>query len=383
MTAYFPKPNTQEAKLDVTFSECQIQTPNLKHKRLDHMVNHNQPKKDEKVCVHLRKDTDVVVNGAVQKDIEVENTHVFQSLKKSSSQRNPSNQVPFPFLSHKWYQDQALEESKLKSSAHTETDKSDILPFSILSRDWYCKQVQFKNNLNYSFPMVTDNSEILLYSIHSRDWYGKQTKSTANRCHADIKMFEICNVIPLTNLSRSWYKRQGQRAQKNLSRGKIKIATVTLEENIKKLQEDVLRANVSQADIEMKTVMIEVAKYLLNHGPIVRTQEVGQFISDTEQDLIKNKNNSKRRPMSSDIFKKIQRHLNVVQIYVKGTAYILENRNYDLTEVSERLSDIYNSSFREDINKHVSMNTSDLLQTAIRFADTKRDADLIKALIIR
>ena len=382
MTAYFPKPHSQEAKLDVTLSECQIQTANFKHKRLDHtQINRTQPNKDDKVCVHLGKDIDVVVNGAVQKNIEVKNADVFQSLKDSSSQRNQSNQIPFPFLSHKWYQDQALDESKLKASAHIEGDKSDILPFSILSRDGYGKNVQFNSKLNSS--MITDNSEILPYSILSRDWYGKQTKSTANRCHADIETLKIYNVIPLKKLSKSWYKRQGQLAQKNVSRGKIEIATGTLEENIKKLQEDVLQANASHADIEMKTVMIEVARYLLNHGPIVRTQEVGQFISDTEQDLIKNKKKSKRRPMSFDIFKKIQRHLNVVQIYVKGTAYILENRNYDLSEVTERLSDICKSSFREEINKHVRVNTSDLLQTAIRFADTKRDADLIKALFAK
>ena len=75
----------------------------------------------------------MVVNGAMQKNIEVKNADVFQSLKDSSSQRNQSNQIPFPFLSRKWYQDQALNESKLKASAHIEGDKSDILPFSILS----------------------------------------------------------------------------------------------------------------------------------------------------------------------------------------------------------------------------------------------------------
>ena len=41
---------------------------NSKHKRLDHtQINRTQPNKNGKVCVHLGKDTDVVVNGAVQK----------------------------------------------------------------------------------------------------------------------------------------------------------------------------------------------------------------------------------------------------------------------------------------------------------------------------
>ena len=141
------------------------------------------------------------------------------------------------------------------------------------------------------------------------------------------------------------------------------IATGTLEENIKKLQEDVLQANASHTDIEMKTVMREVARSLLNHGPIVCTQEVGQFISDTEQDLI-NKTKSKRRPMSFNIFKKIQRHLNVVQICVKGTAYILKKKEIMISPKSLRDYQIFANPL---IGKKL----------------MKQDADLIKALFAK
>ena len=87
--------------------------------------------------------------------------------------------------------------------------------------------------------------------------------------------------------------------------------------------------------------------------------------------------------MSSDIFSKLRRHLNVVQIYIKGTAYLLENKNYDLSNVTERLSDICKSAIKEEINNHVSSSIGDLLQTAKIFADTKSDADLIKALFAK
>ncbi len=46
-----------------------------------------------------------------------------------------SNPLPFPFLSHKWYQGQALDENELNYSACIETDTSEILPYAILSRD--------------------------------------------------------------------------------------------------------------------------------------------------------------------------------------------------------------------------------------------------------
>ena len=143
-----------------------------------------------------------------------------------------------------------------------------------------------------------------------------------------------------------------------------------------------MQSNVTQAVIGKKKVMIEVGKYILKHGPLVRKQKVGQLINDTEECMGKN-SNSKRRQMSSEIFKKVQCHLNVVQIYIKGIAYLLEKRNYDLSDVTERLSNICKSSIKEEINNHISVNVSDLLQTAIRFADTKRDADLIKALFAK
>jgi hypothetical protein len=129
--------------------------------------------------------------------------------------------------------------------------------------------------------------------------------------------------------------------------------------------------------------MIEVGKYILKHGPLVRTQKVGQLNSDPEKGIMGKNSNSKRRQMSSEIFKKVQYHLNVVQIYIKGIAYLLENRNYDLSDVTERLSNICKSSIKEEINNHISVNVSDLLQTAIRFADTKRDTDIIKALFAK
>ena len=60
------------------------------------------------------------------------------------------------------------------------------------------------------------------------------------------------------------------------------------------------------------------------------------------------------RPMSSDIFRKTQHHLNVVQIFIKGTGYLLENKNYDLSEVAERMSEVCKTSIMEDVNSLVS-----------------------------
>ncbi len=89
-----------------------------------------------------------------------------------------------------------------------------------------------------------------------------------------------------------------------------------MEENIKKLEEHLLQNYTSQTHVQKNNMMIEVRKYMLKHSRFVLVQEVGQFISDTKKDLGSNKKKSKRRPMSFDIFKKIQPHLNAVQIYV-------------------------------------------------------------------
>jgi hypothetical protein len=93
--------------------------------------------------------------------------------------------------------------------------------------------------------------------------------------------------------------------------------------------------------------MIKVAEYILRQGPFVSTQEIGGLLGQANM----NQQNSKRRKMSSEIFKRVKRYFNIIQIYFKGTGYLVENREYDPVEVAQRF-DIF-SKVSTQVNKHV------------------------------
>ena len=264
------------------------------------------------------------------------------------------SQLSFPFLTKKWYRSQVFTQDDGKpttppAASNTKTDRNiieseEILPFTMLSRDWYSTQTMSMNN--YSEPVTQETSR------------------------------EKNNIIPLPSMSQLWYKRRGQLAQKNLSRRKCTLVSGTLEENIKNLERDSKNTSMGQTLRERKLSMSNVGKYIIKHGPFVPTQEIGKFMKENKTNF---ENDPKgRRQMSSEIYKNVSSYLNLMQIYVKGTAYLLENKDYDLSEVTQRLEDICGKSNTEAVNKHINDNVSELLKTAIRFADTKRDADLIK-----
>ena len=120
--------------------------------------------------------------------------------------------------------------------------------------------------------------------------------------------------------------------------------------------------------------MINVGKYILRNGPFVPTQQIGHLLRQTT---------SKRRKMSSEILITLQSHLNVIQIYIKGTGYLLENMYYNSTEVVLLLEKMISNAGVQELNKQVHQNVGDILETAVRFVVTKKDRDLINGLFAR
>jgi hypothetical protein len=77
--------------------------------------------------------------------------------------------------------------------------------------------------------------------------------------------------------------------------------------------------------------MIKVGKFVLEHDLIIATQEIGKIMY-----RFKNEKKKTKRQMSSEIYKHIQRHFNVVQVYVKGIVYILQNRGQNISDSSTK-----------------------------------------------
>ena len=176
------------------------------------------------------------------------------------------------------------------------------------------------------------------------------------------------NIVPL-KLSQLWYRRRGRLAKKNQSRKECTTAksSGTLAHNIKDLKDHCSKRNA--VGNKKKLQMINVGEYILRNGPFVATQQIGHLLRQTSSN--QEESMSKRRKMSSEILKTLQSRLNVIQIYIKGTGYLVENRDYDPTGVALRLEMISNANLQE-LNKQVHRNVGNVLETAVRFANTKK-----------
>ena len=270
---------------------------------------------------------------------------------------------------------------------------TDILPFINLSPNWYKNQAKHFNaalmipvtqmkcntgkpsGVNAERDMLID---ILQFKNLSCNWYEGQLKKPYLMKSETIQ--KDSNIVPL-KLSQSWYRRRGRLAKKNASRKECTTAksSGTLAQNIKDLKDHCSKKNA--VGNKKKLQMINVGEYILRNGPFVPTQQIGHLLRQTSSN--QGESMSKRRKMSSEILKTLQSHLNVVQIYIKGTGYLLENRYYDPTEVALRLEKMISNASLQELNKQVHRNVGDVLETAVRFADTKKDRDLIKGLFAR
>ena len=135
ITVCLPTPNSRATKSDITLSNSQTQTQTAKRSRPDWiMTNHTQPTQDGKILspsqlsVNIDKVIDPILDSTGQEYAKVgENLHEGIDEQINNSSQPPkgcksqpatsSHQLPFPSLSRKWYQGQALHETKLNASA--------------------------------------------------------------------------------------------------------------------------------------------------------------------------------------------------------------------------------------------------------------------------
>ena len=79
------------------------------------------------------------------------------------------------------------------------------------------------------------------------------------------------------------------------------------------------------------------------------------------------------------IFEKVSQFLPVCQIYIDGTAYVIEDRLSDIFAVVEKLvsSKVSRSSTNDLIESKIGKSYKD----ALEFMDTKRDQDILRGLL--
>ncbi len=119
--------------------------------------------------------------------------------------------------------------------------------------------------------------------------------------------------------------------------------------------------------------LVKVIQYIKEEGPIVATQKVGRFYYETkgERDF--------SQVTSSSIFETVSKYMNVLQIYINGKAYIIENTNTNVKALLQTISQAVDK--QKVINEHTVSQLTDIFQTALNYMDTPRDKLLLKGLM--
>ena len=143
-----------------------------------------------------------------------------------------------------------------------------------------------------------------------------------------------------------------------------------LAENLESLK-SMSQAQSNSDKMQHLQAIINVGTFLLSNGPVVKTQDAGEI-------YMKYKGLVTKKP-SMEYYEVFCKYLNVVQVYMFGTAYLMEN--------VENLESIVNSLNRViDEEAIVKRLMQDRLQSifspSLRYMDTHRDRQVLKGLMV-
>ena len=184
-----------------------------------------------------------------------------------------------------------------------------------------------------------------------------------------------------------WYKKQGRLAETNqLRKTWMKSCSENNRENMICMERSHVKGSLlenkmrllnkmTNADnentINHLRVLIEIIDMLMERGPIVATQDIRSYYSKRKK--------CSRQGSSSCIYNILSRHLNIVQIYLNGKAFIIENTGSNI----EALLDTIESTVSYDkiVNARIEERLLGVLKQALDYTDSPRDKQIIKGLL--
>ena len=142
-----------------------------------------------------------------------------------------------------------------------------------------------------------------------------------------------CHPLPFPNVSAEWYKHQYTLATNHVSRVRYRQANTpkldeedsimyvnrsqvegTLLENIQTLIQRAKETKDESSEKRHTEALISVGKFILDHGPLVKTQDAGE-VYKSKKGLVAIRN-------SVELYEAFCKHLNVSQVYLFGRAYM-------------------------------------------------------------
>lgn len=344
---------------------------------------------------------------------------------------------PYPLLPLKWYEDigieseievKASEDDKYNPSHKTQMPEEKVvimLRYPLLPVEWYKKRgkeveneenddcaskptYNQPNTTQFPFPLhkkkILEENVVtsLPYPLLSVAWYKKNGKEVDNernenkgRASKSTHNHPGTTQFPFPLLKTDWYQRRGMLAAKNIAREKLNIKRKEIMYDNKKIcieyetfngtlaeAKSNLRILISTEEDEKKkaTLMatLRAAEYMERSGPIVLTQEIGNIFREEQQRILKTCEEKRPRPMSALIFSQLSRFLDIKQVYICGKAFIIENRNQNVNELVERLSNLTNPE--KDVNDKIASAIGDIFKDSLAYVDSKKARDVLKGL---
>ena len=200
-------------------------------------------------------------------------------------------------------------------------------------------------------------------------------------------------ILPLAGPGFSWYKKKGKNAGANLIRSEIRMRNEvvmedqdrkgliresvngTLAENVDCLIEKLSRAGSDRQQGHLKA-MISLAKYIMDNGMIVPTQDVAKKY----RELKGLKQCS--RIQSAGLLETISKHLNVIQVYIRQRGYIIENHGTDVLKLVNSLGNLTTMD-QKTINEKVEEAIGNNYETTLQYLDSKRDRDTLNTVLTK
>jgi len=82
---------------------------------------------------------------------------------------------------------------------------------------------------------------------------------------------------------------------------------------------------------------------------------------------------------SSEIYDILNKHINLIQVYIQGKAYLIENTGSQIPSLLDTISSMIDEE--SIINKHTEERLQEIFSDALQFLDTARDRQVLKGIL--
>ena len=170
--------------------------------------------------------------------------------------------------------------------------------------------------------------------------------------------------------SKNWGQLSEKERQSNVGGLVFGSAKGSIDGNIKSIVNELSKAIRCKRKLELQGLL--AVGEAIKSTSIISTQEVGKVYITAK----KGKPNS--RKTSSYWFSYFGKYFNIAQLYLKGKAYIMENREQNFHAIVQQLQNI--TELNQYSNRQIENRIGNLFKSSLELMDTKRDKDILKGL---